>query len=73
MPIRKLALEYMGFEVAEPVISYGVPRIDGDARAEYLRAAASAALSLAALPVDPTDDWRTAIGTVPDGAWARKT
>ncbi|MAY32281.1 MAG: NADPH quinone oxidoreductase [Rhodovulum sp.] len=73
MPIRKLALEYMGFDVAEPVISYGVPRTDGDARAEYLRAAASAALSLAALPVDPTDDWRTAIDTVPDGAWARKT
>ncbi|MBA83510.1 NAD(P)H-dependent oxidoreductase [Thalassobius sp. S69A] len=72
MPIRKLALEYMGFEVAEPVVSYGVPRTDAAARAEYLAAAAQAALDLAARPIQRTDDWRTALDTVPEGAWARK-
>ena len=72
MPVRKLALEYMGFEVAEPVISYGVPRTDAAARAEYLSAAALAALGLAARPVQRTDAWRTALDTVPEGAWARK-
>ncbi|SFJ67657.1 NAD(P)H-dependent oxidoreductase [Celeribacter neptunius] len=71
-PIRKHALEYMGFDVASPVVSYGVPRTDETARAAYLDAATTAALALAAQPVQRTDDWRTALDTVPDRAWARK-
>lgn len=72
MPLRKLALEYMGYDVADPVVSYGVPRTDASARAAYLAAASKAALALASRPVRHTEDWRTALDSVPDGAWARK-
>ena len=72
MPTRKLALEYMGFDVAEPVVSYGVPRTDDAARQAYLSAATQAALTLAEQPCARTDAWRTALDSVPDGAWARK-
>lgn len=72
MPIRKLALEYMGFDVSEPVVSYGVPRTDDAARQSYLSAATQAALTLAEQPCERSDAWRTALDRVPDGAWAHK-
>lgn len=72
MPVRKLALEYMGFEVAPLQVAYGVPRTSPEARAAHLATLAAAALQLAALPVERTDAWRTALDDVPEGAWARK-
>ncbi|EEX12053.1 ribosyldihydronicotinamide dehydrogenase [quinone] [Citreicella sp. SE45] len=72
MPIRKLALEYMGFEVAPLQVAYGVPRTSPEARAAHMAQLAQAALQLAALPVERTDAWRTALDEVPEGAWARK-
>lgn len=72
MPIRKLALEYMGFDVAEPVVSYGVPRTDDIARQAYLSAATQAALTQAEQPCERSDAWRTALDSVPEEAWSRK-
>ena len=70
-PVRRLALEYMGFEVAEPFVAHGVPRLPAEARAALLEDWAARAVALAALeppagsrPADP-------LSLVPDGAWAR--
>lgn len=72
MPLQRLALEYMGFEVSAPYLAHGVPRSDQAERQAHLDAFAKAALDMAALPVTRTDDYRTAIDSVPDGAWSRK-
>ncbi|MBN9888902.1 NAD(P)H-dependent oxidoreductase [Salipiger abyssi] len=73
MPMQRLALEYMGFEVAPLQVAYGVPRTTPEARAERIEALSGAALDMAALPVERTDAWRTALDEVPEGAWARKS
>ena len=62
----------MGFEVAPLQVAYGVPRTTPEARAGYIATLSSAALDMAALPVERTDAWRTALDEVPDGAWSRK-
>lgn len=72
MPIRRLALEYMGFEVQSPVVSYGVPRASDAERQAYMAAAVKAALEMAAHPIQRTSAWRTALDEVPDGAWSLK-
>lgn len=72
MPMQRLTLEYMGFEVEEPYIAHGVPRSDELDRRAHMDRFAQAALDMAAKPVAPTDAWRTALDEVPDGAWARK-
>ena len=71
MPLRKLSLEYVGFDVADPVVSYAAPRASDVTRAQYLREAAQAATTLAALPVGRCDEWRRALDAVPDNAWAQ--
>lgn len=73
MPIQRLALEYTGFTVCEPNVCYGVPRTDADQRKTYLNQFADKTLSLASLPVSPTNAWKTALDKVPEGAWSRKT
>ncbi len=37
-PVRRLTLEYMGLDVAEPFICYAAPRVDEATRQDYLRA-----------------------------------
>lgn len=71
MPIRKLALEYMGFEVAQPYIAHGVPRSGDAERKAHLEAFSEAAIAMAKLPTTPTDDYLTALDAVPDAAWSR--
>lgn len=71
MPFQRLALEYLGYEVAEPVVSFGVPRTDALGRSAYLTEAAKAALALAQRPVTRTDAWSSALDLVPENAWAR--
>ena len=51
MPVRRLALEYMGYDVAEPFVAYAAPRVDAAGRAEYLEDWAERVLELARLPV----------------------
>lgn len=71
MPVRRLALEYMGYDVARDYVAHGVPRSDDTDRKPYLAAFAKAAVAMAALPVDRTDDWCTALAAIPDAAWNR--
>lgn len=73
MPIRRLALEYMGYAVSAPCVAYGVPRADPEVRQDYLVQAAAAAIALAKRPITKTDAWRTALDETPDNAWSRKT
>lgn len=69
MPVRRLALEYMGFEVADPFVAFAAPRVDDDARQAYLAEWAEAVTRLAALPTtrrqmaDPT-------GLAPAAGWS---
>ncbi|GHG79641.1 NAD(P)H-dependent oxidoreductase [Pseudodonghicola xiamenensis] len=72
MPTRKLALEYMGYEVADLCVAYGVPRTTAETRQASIDALAQAALDMAARPVTRTEAWRTALDEVPEGAWRRK-
>ncbi|MCP1198321.1 NAD(P)H-dependent oxidoreductase [Notoacmeibacter sp. MSK16QG-6] len=71
MPIQRLALEYMGFDVSPPYVAHGVPRSDDDERQAHLDAFAAAALKMAELPVNRTDDYRTALDMAPEAAWSR--
>ncbi|PWE29869.1 flavodoxin family protein [Maritimibacter sp. 55A14] len=72
MPMRRLVLEYMGFDVAEPCVAFGVPRTTPEIRQGYIDAVAQAALDLASRPVERTDAWWTALDEVPEGAWGRR-
>lgn len=72
LPVQKLALQYMGFEVAAPYVAYGVPRTDFEIRQSHIAAFSRAALELAALPARRSEAWRTALREIPDGAWSRK-
>lgn len=72
MPVQKLALGYLGYDVADPFVAYGAPRCSDAERAAYLKGVGEAAVTLAALPVIRNDDYRTALDEVPDGAWSRK-
>ena len=72
MPVRRLALEYMGFDVAPSHVAYGVPRSSEQDRQAYIERFSDAALAMAAEPVAPTNAWQTALSEVPDGAWALK-
>lgn len=72
MPVRKLALEYMGFEVEDLCVAYAAARVDGAERQRYLDTVAKAALAMAAKPVQRSDDHKTALSQVGDRAWASK-
>lgn len=72
MPVRRLALEYMGFEVEDPCVAYAVSRYDAATRDSYIANLVHAARTMAARPVIRGDAWRTAISEVPDNAWTRQ-
>jgi NAD(P)H dehydrogenase (quinone) len=73
MPLRRCGLEYLGYEVSPPFVAYGVPRLEEVERLALLRDFAGAAIAFAALPVERGEAYLTALDSVPDGAWARKT
>lgn len=75
-PVRRCMLEYLGLEVVEPFVAYAAPRVDPDARAEYLRSWTARLLATAG-----DRDWQQRLSNladktsenriVPDGnAWA---
>lgn len=72
MPLHRLVLQYMGFEVSNPCVAYAAPRTTPEARQDYIATLAQAALDQAALPVTRTDAWSTALDQVPDNAWRRQ-
>ncbi len=72
MPVRRLALEYMGYAVADPFVAYAAPRVDADRRAAYLDAWAERMLDLARMPIERgahVDPLRL----VGNEAWARES
>jgi NAD(P)H dehydrogenase (quinone) len=71
MPIHKLVLEYMGFDVAPAYVAHGVPRSGNAEREAHLAAFAQAACVVARQPVTRTDDYRTALDAAPEAAWNR--
>ncbi|WP_407493011.1 NAD(P)H-dependent oxidoreductase [Pseudooceanicola sp. MF1-13] len=71
MPVRRLALEYMGFEVEDLCVAYAAPRVDDDARQAYLDTVAQAALRMASKPVTRSEHWKSALEQSEGGAWAR--
>lgn len=71
MPVQRLALEYMGFEVAPPYIAHGVPRSAEAERQAHLAAFSAAALAMAGQPVTRTEEYRAARDADPDAAWSR--
>ena len=70
-PVRRLALEYMGYEVAEPFVSYSVPRLSQAEREARLEAWAAGAVALAALPAPEGERPADPLSLVPEGAWAK--
>lgn len=69
MPVRRLALEYMGYEVSEPFVAYGVPRVDPEVRLRYLASFADRLVETAALPVAPVRSDVHPLDLVAEGAW----
>ncbi len=68
--IQHLGLEYMGYEVEEPFVAYGAPRVDDAGRAAYLDELEKRVLAAAAKPVDRSLTIADPLALVPDNAWA---
>ena len=71
-PVRRLTLEYMGYEVEEPFVAYGVPRIGDAEREAYLaawrrRVLAAVAHELPQTKIDPLE----ALEAAGPSAWTR--
>lgn len=70
-PIRRLALEYMGFEVAPSFVSYAAPRISPADRTALLDDWAAQVLAQAALPTDRSLRPAEPLGLVEEAAWTK--
>lgn len=70
-PIRRGALEYMGFEVAPSFVCYGAPRMSDEDRQTHLSLWAKQVLELAKLPTDRSLYPADPLSLVEDGAWAK--
>ena len=71
-PVRHLTLEYMGYDVEEPFVSYGIPRIDAPAREECLRSWRQRVVEVARKPVAPQPLLpAAALAAVGDQAWKK--
>ncbi len=68
---KRLALEYMGYEVEEPFVAYAAPRVDESQLAAYLDELVARVLAVAAKPVDRSLSIDNPLDLVPEGAWAK--
>lgn len=69
--VERLTLQYMGYEVEKPFVSYAAPRVDAATRQSYLknwsaRVLAAGARGVTVAEVNPAD----ALATIAPGAWA---
>lgn len=72
-PVRRLTLEYMGYEVEEPFVSYAAPRVGEAEREAYLAAWRDRVLSVVAKPVYPIRiDRKALLQDMGAAAWQRK-
>jgi NAD(P)H dehydrogenase (quinone) len=71
-PVRRLALEYMGYEVEEPFISYAAPRVGDAERAAYIEAWCARVVETASKPVTSVPlDSEALIASTGSAAWSR--
>jgi NAD(P)H dehydrogenase (quinone) len=71
-PVRRLALEYMGYDVEDPFVSYAAPRVTDAERKAYLEAWCKRVLETAAKPVaSVTIDSEALIASTGPAAWSR--
>jgi NAD(P)H dehydrogenase (quinone) len=71
-PVRRLALEYMGYDVEEPFVSYAAPRVGDAERAAYLRAWCERVVETAGKPVTSVSlDSEALIASTGPAAWSR--
>jgi NAD(P)H dehydrogenase (quinone) len=71
-PVRRLALEYMGYEVEEPFVSYAAPRVGDAQRTAYLETWSERVVESASKPVTPASlDSDALIASVGPAAWSR--
>jgi NAD(P)H dehydrogenase (quinone) len=71
-PVRRLALEYMGYDVEEPFVSYAAPRVTDAERAVYLRTWCERVVATAAKPVTSVPlDSEALIASTGPAAWSR--
>ena len=73
-PVRRLVLEYMGYEVEQPFVSYAAPRVTAEVREAYLAAWRERVLASASHPVTTTPlDPRALIDSIDAAAWKRSS
>ena len=71
-PVRRLALEYMGYDVEEPFVSYAAPRVADAEREAYLRAWCERVVRAAGKPVTSVSiDSEALIASTGPAAWSR--
>ena len=71
-PLKRLALEYMGYEVEAPFVSYAVPRISDEERADCLARWRTRVVAAAeAAPSVEIRDPRAALARMGAQAWTR--
>jgi len=71
-PVKRLALEYMGYEVEPPFVSYAAPRVGDAERQAYLAAWQARVLETAAKPVNSIPlDSNDLIASTGPAAWTR--
>jgi len=71
-PVRRLALEYMGYDVEEPFVAYATPRVGNAERKAYLKAwcervVEAASKSVTSVSLDP----EALIASAGPAAWSR--
>jgi NAD(P)H dehydrogenase (quinone) len=72
MPVRRLGLEYMGYEVADPFVAYAAPRVEPDTRDRYVSDFCARLVETAGLPVDPVRIGTSPLDLVPADAWGKR-
>jgi NAD(P)H dehydrogenase (quinone) len=72
-PVERLLLQYMGYEVLPPFVSYAAPRVADAEREAYLRAWADTVTAAVGTPVRRTElDAQASLSGVGAAAWGRK-
>ena len=71
MPVKRLGLEYMGYDVSEPFVAYAAPRVEPEARSAYLAEFGQRLLATAALPMEAIRNDAHPLDLVPSDAWGR--
>jgi len=71
-PVRRLALEYMGYDVEDPFVSYAAPRVGDEERSVYIKGWCRRVVETAGKPVTSVSlDSEALIASSGPRAWAR--